>query len=105
MGGKERLCYSVLFQILLLFALASQSYGFGYRVSYGGYGRGYGGGYGRGYGGGYGYGSRGGYGYGSVGISRGYGGYANAGRYVAVNPGAIHIAKRNAEPEREANMG
>merc|ERR1711978_622242 len=55
--------------------------------SYGGYG-GYGGlGY-AGYGG-----------YGTIGIARGYGGYAGAGTYVAANPGAIHIAKRSAEPE------
>ena len=40
-------------------------------------------------------------GYGSVGISRGYGGYANAGRYVAVNPGAIHIAKRFAKESQK----
>merc|ERR1712072_1471303 len=38
-------------------------------------------------------------GYGTVGIARGYGGYAGAGTYVAANPGAIHIAKRSAEPE------
>merc|ERR1711894_302293 len=50
--------------------------------------------------GGYGYGGYGG-GYGSVGIARGYGGYDGAGRYVAANPGAIHIAKRSAEPEAE----
>merc|ERR1711983_557588 len=75
-------------------------------IGYGGYG-GYGGyagygGYGLGYGGygGYGYGGYGG-GYGTVGIARGYGGYAGAGRYVAANPGAIHIAKRSAEPEAE----
>merc|ERR1712037_924501 len=76
-------------------------------IGYGGYG-GYGGlgyagygGYGLGYGGygGYGYGGYGGYG--TVGIARGYGGYAGAGTYVAANPGAIHIAKRFAEPEAE----
>merc|ERR1712233_191762 len=69
-------------------------------IGYGGYG-GYGGlGY-AGYGGyGLGYGGYGG-GYGTVGIARGYGGYAGAGRYVAANPGAIHIAKRSAEPEAE----
>merc|ERR1711971_589949 len=63
-------------------------------IGYGGYG-GYGGD------GGYGYGGYGG-GYGSVGIARGYGGYAGAGTYVAANPGAIHIAKRSAEAEAEA---
>merc|ERR1711936_1369219 len=72
-------------------------------IGYGGYGgyAGYGG-YGLGYGGygGYGYGGYGG-GYGTVGIARGYGGYAGAGRYVAANPGAIHIAKRSAEPEAD----
>merc|ERR1712223_157977 len=77
-------------------------------IGYGGYG-GYGGlgyagygGYGLGYGGygGYGYGGYGG-GYGTVGIARGYGGYAGAGSYVAANPGAIHIAKRSAEPEAD----
>merc|ERR1711913_78501 len=40
-------------------------------------------------------------GYGTIGIARGYGGYAGAGTYVAANPGAIHIAKRSAEPEAE----
>merc|ERR1712037_2016 len=55
-------------------------------IGYGGYG-------------GYGYGGYGGYG--TVGIARGYGGYAGAGTYVAANPGAIHIAKRSAEPEAE----
>merc|ERR1712126_514820 len=64
--------------------------GLGY-AGYGGYGLGYGG-----YGG-YGYGG----GYGTVGIAREYGGYAGAGRYVAANPGAIHIAKRSAEAEAE----
>merc|ERR1712110_327292 len=77
-------------------------------IGYGGYG-GYGGlgyagygGNGLGYGGygGYGYGGYGG-GYGTVGIARGYGGYAGAGTYVAANPGAIHIAKRSAQPEAE----
>merc|ERR1712037_572122 len=50
-----------------------------------------------------GYGGYGGYGggYGTVGLARGYGGYAGAGTYVAANPGAIHIAKRSAEPEAE----
>merc|ERR1712212_969550 len=56
-------------------------------IGYGGYG-------------GYGYGGYGS-GYGTVGIARGYGGYAGAGTYVAANPGAIHIAKRSAEPEAE----
>merc|ERR1739844_3242 len=62
-------------------------------VGYGGYG---------GYGG-LGYAGYGGYGggYGAVGIARGYGGYAGAGSYVAANPGAIHIAKRSAQPEAE----
>merc|ERR1712130_320042 len=60
-------------------------------IGYGGYG---------GYGGYAGYGGYG-LGYGAVGIARGYGGYAGAGRYVAANPGAIHIAKRSAEPEAE----
>merc|ERR1719385_690972 len=31
----------------------------------------------------------------------GYGGYAGAGSYVAANPGAIHIAKRSAEPDAD----
>merc|ERR1712088_1030123 len=52
-----------------------------------------------------GYGGYGGYsglgyaGYGGYGL--GYGGYAGAGSYVAANPGAIHIAKRSAEPEAD----
>merc|ERR1711890_39861 len=60
-----------------------------------GYGR-YAGNYGlyRGYGG---YGGYHGHGYGTVGIY--HGGYANAGHYVAANPGAIHIAKRSANPK------
>merc|ERR1712024_358821 len=79
-------------------------------IGYGGYG-GYGGyagygGYGLGYGGYGGYGYRGyGGGYGTVGIARGYGDYAGAGRYVAANPGAIHIAKRSAEPEPQYAVG
>merc|ERR1719385_40220 len=66
-----------------------------------GYTTGYTGGYRlyNGYGG-YGYGAYGG-GYGTVGIARGYGGYAGAGSYVAANPGAIHIAKRSAEPDAD----
>merc|ERR1712122_60078 len=74
-------------------------------IGYGGYG-GYGGlgyagygGYGIGYGGYGGLGYAGYGGYGTIGIARGYGGYAGAGTYVATNPGAIHTAKRSAEPE------
>merc|ERR1712156_667095 len=54
-----------------------------------------------------GYGGYGGLGYaGSGGYGLGYGGYgglgyAGAGTYVAANPGAIHIAKRSAEPEAD----
>merc|ERR1712210_356293 len=49
-----------------------------------------------------GYGGLGYAGYGGYGLGYGgYGGYGGAGTYVAANPGAIHIAKRSAEPEAE----
>merc|ERR1711862_70074 len=118
MGGKQKLqCWrevsdnkmksSSTFLLVVSISLVmgeADPWSTGYTaIGYGGYGgyAGYGG-YGLGYGGygGYGYGGYGG-GYGTVGIARGYGGYAGAGRYLAANPGAIHIAKRSAEPEAE----
>merc|ERR1711874_248824 len=98
---------------------ADPYYGYGYGHGYGGYGLGYGyGGYG-----GYLYGKRsadpepyfgyalhGGYasvspsasvgihGYAPAAVPAVIGGYAGAGRYVAVSGSTVHVAKREAEP-------
>merc|ERR1712218_349688 len=107
-GNKMKSSCTFLLVCISLVMAEADPWSTGYTaIGHGGYG-GYGGlgyagygGYGLGYGGygGYGYGGYGGYG--TVGIARGYGGYAGAGPYVAANPGAIHIAKRSAEPEAE----
>merc|ERR1712038_1410380 len=81
--------------------------------AYYGYGLGYYGGYGLGYSGlgygGYGYAGLGPYGLGYHGISSyspsasvHVGGHAAAGRYVANSAGVVHVAKRSADAEPEA---